>query len=78
MKFILCETYGTSKHIPPEAKREETGDVFPYYSIEINSVEELLRLADITVDGIVVYKSQASFETKIAPYIIEIYDGYRE
>lgn len=78
MKFALCTTYGIPKHIPPEAKKEEVGTRYPYYSIEINSVEELLRFADITVDGIVVYKSQASFEEAIAPYVIEIYDGYRE
>ena len=77
MKFALCTTYGIPKHIPSEAKQETNTD-YPYYSIEINSVEELLRLADITVDGIVIYKSQASFEEKIAPYVIEIYDGYRE
>lgn len=78
MKFALCTTCGISKNIPPEAKQEETSTNYPYYSIEINSVEELLRLADITVDGIVVYKSQVSFEEDIAPYVIEIYDGYRE
>lgn len=78
VKFALCTTYGVQRHIPADATPVENGDMFPYYSIEVNTIEDVLRLADITTDGIVIFKSQAKYEADIAPYVIEIYDGYRE
>lgn len=85
MKFVLFATYTNHKIMPDNAVPERYESPWrnrdreqrpTAYSIDINSVEDIARLADITRDGVVIYKSD--FYDDIAPYTIEIYNGYRE
>ena len=76
MKFIICTT---SESCNPEkmpvngCKKEydESGDW--YYTKEINSIEELLKLSDIAGEVVVTRRTFIYGKPRI-----EIYDTYRE
>lgn len=76
MKFVICKT---SDSFRPEeepikgCKKEyiENGDW--YYTKEINSIEELSKICDVT--GEIVMSNNDYFYKKPK---IEIYDAYRE
>lgn len=77
MKFVI---YRTSEIVPPceEAKKETMkllvdGDEEEIYTIEVNTLEELLNICKKYGDVIV---NENYWDTKF-PYI-EIYDYYRE
>lgn len=49
--------------------------------IEISSIEELVKLADFDINGIIIYKDTHYDDGKFVKddkYTIEIYDDYRE
>lgn len=78
MKFIICKTsqsynYDVEKMPIKGCKKEYDKNDGWYYTKEINSIEELLELSDITGEIIVTRKDVIYSKPRI-----EIYDTYRE
>lgn len=49
----------------------------PYYEIEANSIDDILRIADIDPDGIIILRTP-SYKKHNCEWEIMIYDGYIE
>lgn len=78
MKFNLTFTYGkeeTLEKVPDKVLVEERR-FFSIYEIEVNSLEDILRLVELEPDGVVIYGSDGYDGEH--DYTIEIYNGYRE
>ena len=46
--------------------------------IDINSLEELLKLSKLSDDGIIIRENSHDYPEKQIEFVLEIYDGYRE
>ena len=82
MKFNLCFTYDVPKDTEQvEDKVLVTDQPRNTWEIEINSLDDILKLANIECaiewGGVLVYKRGFGFEGD-HEYTIEIYNGYRE
>ncbi len=85
MKFVICRAADSkeSKPLCDGAVLEydaswRTYDK-PVWSIEANSLEDILKLADIVPDGIIISKNcGSSLKESVSNYEIMIYDGYIE
>ena len=71
MEFIITRTSDFWMEKPPCSKaKEKVDDGLKFYAIEINSLEELLKLID--EEGMLVLNGHEG------SYSVEIYDDYRE
>lgn len=85
MKFIISRATYSKRAKPPckgavleyDASWRTYGK--PVWSIEANSIEDILKLADIEPSGIIISKSFGSdAEKSVSDYEIMIYDGHIE
>lgn len=74
MKFIISRTSIWSSEKPCRKAKKEIVEGRVMWSIEINTLEELIKFMEKNEQNLVI---KYSFEKEI-PYEIEIYDDYRE
>ena len=89
MEFIITKTSTLGTNIKPCKGAIQKSQEFicggqkaidKFFVIEINSLEELLKLVDEEDEGIIIFPAScyASTEARGYKYKIEIYDEYRE
>lgn len=78
MKFNLTFTYDKEEALEkvPDKVLVEERRFSSIYEIEVNSLEDILRLTKVDPNGVVIYEADGYDGEH--DYTIEIYNGYRE